>query len=67
MKNTEIEGKKVKLQLWDTTGQERFKGIVANYYKGSDGFLVTYSIEDRYSFDQISYWIKCIQSNCDKE
>jgi len=41
----------VKLSLWDTAGQEKFKVIVSKYYKGADGFLVTYSVDDRNSFN----------------
>jgi len=47
----------VRLHIWDTAGQEKFRNIVNNYYKNTDGILVSYSIEDRQSFDQISYWI----------
>ena len=43
----------LKLQIWDTAGQETFKSIVRNFYKGSHAVFLVYSITDRKSFDQI--------------
>ena len=36
-KNLERNGKKVKLQIWDIAGQERFRTAVASYYRGAVG------------------------------
>ena len=33
-------GKEVKLQIWDTAGQDRFRSITKNYYKGSHGIIL---------------------------
>lgn len=46
-------GSRVKLQIWDTAGQERFKTITQTYYKGAMGIVLTYSIDDRNSFNDI--------------
>ena len=35
IRTVDIDGKKIKLQMWDTSGQERFKTITTSYYKGS--------------------------------
>jgi Ras-related protein Rab-2A len=33
----EVDGKKIKLQLWDTAGQESFRSITRSYYRGAQG------------------------------
>ena len=51
IKNIEVDGKKIKLQIWDTAGPEIFKfSTYRSYYKGTHGMIVTYDITDRESF-----------------
>ena len=53
----EIDGKKVKIQIWDTAGQEKFRTMTSTYYRGAEAILVVYDITDPKSFDDItSYW-----------
>jgi len=43
-----IVGKdKVRLQIWDTAGQEKFKTITQTYYRGAMGIVLTYSVAER--------------------
>jgi Ras-related protein Rab-1A len=53
----EIDKKIIKLQIWDTAGQDRFKTITSTYYRGIHGVIVTYDITNRVSFKKINYWI----------
>jgi len=48
--------KKVKLQIWDIAGQERFRTAVASYYRGALGVLLVYDVTSRQSFQNILYW-----------
>ena len=57
----QIENKNVKLQLWDTAGQDRFKSIVQSYYRGAAGILVVYDVTNRESFENINQWINEVQ------
>ena len=50
LKNIEVKGKKIKLQVWDTAGQERFRTITTSYYKGAQAIIVVFDITDRDSF-----------------
>ena len=54
-------GKKVKVQIWDTAGQDRYKSLTKNYYKNSNGIILVYSVVDKKSFDEISNWIEDIR------
>ena len=58
-----INSKKIRLQIWDTAGEERFRNIAKNYFQSSDGFLVVYDITNKESFDTLDYWIEEIKSN----
>ena len=44
----------IKLQIWDTAGQETFKSIVRNFYKNSEAAFIVYSIADRQSFNAVA-------------
>lgn len=61
-----IEHKKqvIKLQIWDCAGQERFRSIVASYYKGAHGVILAYSVADRNSFDNIKNWYADCKRYC---
>ena len=55
------ENKKVKLQIWDTAGQDRFRAITKNYYRGSNGIILIFDVTDRASFEHIKNWIEQIK------
>ena len=57
LKNIEIEGKKVKLQIWDTAGEERFRTITTSYYKGAHAILIVFDITEKDSFDHVKNWV----------
>ena len=62
LKYIQIEsGEIIKVQLWDTAGQDRYRTIAKNYYKGSHGILLLYDVTKKESFDNIKEWIKQIR------
>lgn len=61
IRNIAIEDYDVALQVWDTAGQERFHRITATYYKGADGIILVYDVNDRNGFDNVGYWMNNIQ------
>lgn len=42
----EVAGKRVKCQVWDTAGQQRFHVITHSYYKGAHGIILVYDVAD---------------------
>ncbi|KAJ8264656.1 hypothetical protein GJAV_G00152190 [Gymnothorax javanicus] len=63
IKTIELEGKKVKLQIWDTAGHERFRTITTAYYRGAMGIMLVYDITNEYSFNDIKNWIRNIEEH----
>lgn len=65
IKQLEVDGKKIKMQIWDTAGQDRFRSITQTYYKGAMGIILTYACNDKESFQNVGNWMKQIheQSN----
>jgi Ras-related protein Rab-1A len=57
VKPIEMLGAKLKLQIWDTAGRERFRAITSAYYRGAHGILVCFSVADRRSFDNVKQWV----------
>jgi len=57
MKFFSIDGKKVKLQIWDTAGKEKFKNLTSTYYKGALGIIIVYDVSDAESFKNIEFWV----------
>ena len=58
VRTLEIYGKTVKLNIWDSAGQERFRTIVNTYYRGAHGIIVVYDTTDRDSFEHLPEWLK---------
>ena len=54
-------GKKVKLQIWDTAGQDRFRTITKNYYKGAHGIILIYDVTNSDTYDNVENWISQIK------
>ena len=53
-------GEKLKIILYDTNGQERYKSISFNMLKNADAVLLFYDITDKQSFESIKDWIQSI-------
>jgi len=57
--------KKIKVSIYDTAGQERFKNIVKHYYKGANGVLLIYDITKRDTFEKLEFWLEDLKENSD--
>ena len=63
MKKKEIEGKIIKVQIWDTAGHERFRSITYSYYRGANAIIIVFDITDKKSFLSITEWLKQIEKH----
>lgn len=60
-RNLDVGGQFVKLQCWDTSGQERYRAISTSYYRGADIVFVCCDLTNRRSFDNIPAWLREVE------
>lgn len=61
-----VGDKRVRLQIWDTAGQERFRTITTSYFRGAQGILLCFDVDNRDSFNSIGSWLEQINSHADQ-
>lgn len=62
-----IDDKLIKIQLWDTAGQESFKSIVRCYYRGAIGCIIVFDITNRKSFENLQIWFDDVNNYQDSK
>jgi small GTP-binding protein len=55
--HVENKGKRVRFQIWDTVGQERYKSIIQSYYRGVHAVILCFSRNNVNSFNKLTEWI----------
>ena len=65
--NVKVEDKIVKLQIWDTCGQEVYRSLISSFFRSASLAIIVYSIDSEESFNNIEKWLNDIktQSNPD--
>jgi len=61
-----IDQRQVKLQIWDTAGQESFRSITRSYYRGAAGALLVYDITRRETFNHLTRWLEEARQNANQ-
>ena len=62
-KTVKINDINIKLQIWDTSGQERFRSLAKNYLKNANGIIFVYDITNKKSFDGVKVWMSEAESH----
>ena len=60
-------GSMVKLHIWDTSGQERFRAMTNLYYRDAQVAILTYDITSESSFQGIEFWIEELKYKVENE
>lgn len=63
IKQVQYKNKSIKLQIWDTAGQDRFRSITQSYFKGSQGVMLVYDVTSMDSFNSVKHWVTQIKEN----
>jgi Ras-related protein Rab-2A len=66
-KNITIKNCIVRIQIWDTAGQEAFRSITRTYYKSSTCAFIVYDITDKKSFENVLTWLNECRDMCYKD
>jgi small GTP-binding protein len=61
------KNKNIKLQIWDTAGQDKFRCITKNYFRGSNGIMLIFDITNPLSLKNIKNWVNQIRESLSDE
>ena len=61
-----VNNRKINLQIWDTSGQERYHSITKNFYRNADGIIFIFDIANKDSFDHLRGWLNTSQ-DCEND
>ena len=62
-----IEGKLIRLQIWDTCGQEGYRSLVQQFFRGTALAILVYAINDIKSFQSIGNWVKQLKASANPD
>jgi GTPase SAR1 family protein len=57
-KEIEIKKKKIRLEIWDSLGQEKFRSFCSNNFRWVEGVIFIYDIMNDKSLENLSHWIR---------
>mmetsp|Transcript_25961 Transcript_25961/g.25540 ORF Transcript_25961/g.25540 Transcript_25961/m.25540 type:complete len:176 (-) Transcript_25961:133-660(-) len=66
-KSIEIKGQPIKIQIWDTAGQESFRSVTRSFYRRADGVLLVYDATAKHTFESCEYWLDEIRQNSSQD
>ena len=61
-KKINFRGNEITLQIWDTAGQEKYRGLIPSYVRNSSIVFIVFDITNRKTFESIPKWIELIKS-----
>ena len=62
-----LDDKIVKLQIWDTCGQEVYRSLISSFYRNASLAMIVYSIDSRESFFHLDTWLKDVRLLCNPD
>ena len=60
-------GVKMKLHIWDTSGQDRFRSMTNLYYRDAQVAILTYDVGKEETLDSLTYWLKELNDKVDQD
>ena len=57
--------KTLSIQIWDTSGAERYKSITKSHIRGANGAYIVYDLTNEISFRNLDYWYNFIKEGAD--
>jgi len=66
-RNVNVDDKSIKLQIWDTAGQESFRSITRSYYRGAAGAILVFDVTRRETFTHLNRWLEETRNNGNPE
>ena len=61
--NVKLNNKIIKLQIWDTCGQELYRSLITNFYRNSSLAIIVYAVNVQDSFNNIDMWLRELRTH----
>ena len=61
-KNIRFRGQNIKIQIWDSAGQEKYKGLIPSYVRNSSIVFIVYDVANRDTFNNVENWISFVKN-----
>ena len=65
--NMKVNDKVIKLQIWDTCGQEIYKSLISNFYRNSSLAVLVYAIDNKESFVHVENWLNDLKNQANPD
>jgi len=62
-----INGKTVRIKIWDTAGQEKFQSLTKSFFRNAEGIMIVFDVTNSETYDHIIYWTQSIKIYVDSE
>ena len=54
--------RRVRIKIWDSAGQERFRSLTQSFFRNANGIIIVYDISNIETFENLKYWIQSINT-----
>ena len=65
--NCIVDKQNIKLQIWDTCGQEEYRALIQNFYRNASLAILVYAIDSKESFTNLEMWLNEIKTKGNPE
>ncbi|CAD8186506.1 unnamed protein product [Paramecium octaurelia] len=62
-----VKGQNLKIHLWDTAGEEKFRSLLSLYYRDANIAIIVYDITQSETFQSVSIWLKELEEKIQKD
>ena len=59
-KTVRYNGRLIKLQIWDSAGQEKFRSLIPNYIRGSAIIFLIFDVSQKITYEHLNEWLNFI-------
>ncbi len=60
--NAKVQDSNIKLQIWDTCGQEVYRSLIISFFRSASLAIIVYAIDNKYSFEGLTQWLNEVQA-----
>ena len=58
-----INDRRIRIKIWDTVGQERYRSLTTSFFRNAQGIILTFDVTNKNTFDSLKFWIESLQNS----